>query len=46
VLVGGVVRQFDLGAIEQSTGLDLPNDQLTEFQEEPIVVADSITRIP
>jgi ABC-type Fe3+-hydroxamate transport system substrate-binding protein len=46
VLVGGVVRQFDLSTIEQATGLDLPNDQLTEFQEEPIVVADSITRIP
>jgi hypothetical protein len=46
VLVGGVVRQFDLDAIEQTTGLNLPNDQLVEFQDEPVVVANSITRIP
>jgi hypothetical protein len=46
VLVSGIVRQFDLDAIEQTTGLDLPNDQLAPFENEPIIVADSLTRIP
>jgi hypothetical protein len=46
VMVGGEVRAFDLGSLEETTGLDLPDQQLTALQTDPVLVADSMTRIP
>jgi hypothetical protein len=46
VLISGEVRPFDLGEIEESTGLDLPDEQIISNQTDPVLIADSITRVP
>jgi hypothetical protein len=46
LLVGGEVRQFDLDALESSTGLDLPDAQLMALQTDLVLVAQSITQTP
>jgi hypothetical protein len=45
LLIGGEVHPFDLNQLEQTTSLDLPDEQLMALQIDVVVIADAITRM-